>query len=161
MAYDISIDPGTNHCGFCVWFDGKPFQTGTFHSPVGLTYEEKALWLKGRFVKLFQELDAVGTGRPIRQVAVERFPTFHSKEKEMSATTNKHSMMMCAGIQMLLFSLADEWSRVTPVRVSKGKTSKAEAMLMARSLGVITKSKDLADAVQIGVAAGFDKRKGE
>lgn len=157
--YDISIDPGTNHTGFCVWLKGRPVQTGVWNAPKNLEYEEKALWMKAQCKALIVELADKTLAWPVRRVAIEDFPTHHADHQAaMNVATNSKSMMKCAGIQMILFSLAHDMATEIPIRVSKGKTSKADALLIARDLGVITKSKDCADAVAIGIAAGFDKR---
>lgn len=152
---NISIDPGTNHTGYCVWEWGKPIECSVFNAPRRLLFVEKLLWHKAQLSSLFVRI--VGTNNIIDRIAVEQFEVRNNRmEHATSRQLEKVSMMKCGAVQGMCFSLADDWAKAE--LVSKRTITKAQSALLARRYGIFTESKDAIDAFQIGICAGFDKR---
>ena len=155
MEYKVSIDPGTNSTGICVWEDGLPIQCFAIH-PVkeATTFVGKVISLGG---ELGMNLRYYGNLGAITDVAIEDFSHYHSKDDTIGARSAKTSMIKCATVRGALIYECAGWS-ISVKLISKGNISKDQTKQLARSYGITTKNKDALDAFQIGVCAGFDKR---
>ena len=151
MTVDISIDPGSNHTGWCIWEDGKP-RVGTLHVPAKITeFTDKLEWLKSHLEAMF--LDLYETGG-INRVAIEEFVgkhRAHEKGQDMTA------MLKCATARGVIFCLAHSYAQ-SVFFVSKGTITKEATAVRCRGMGIGKCSADARDALEIGVAAGFDRR---
>ena len=155
MGKDFSIDPGTNATGWCEWIDGKAEATGTIRTE-GETFLEKFYDLKRKLTDLFSER---GDG-DIERIAVEKFEVYHGRvKKEAGEGAKAMSMDKAATVRGLILALADDWAREPVIEISKRQITKADTALLCQSMGIKATSKDARDAVQIGVCAGFDRRR--
>lgn len=150
--YQVSIDPGTNATGVCIWQDGQPIKKGllTLRPPSDLSFEDKLLWLKNEMVMLFSGI--INYNDYIDQIAVEQFEKHFNKP-------NMIAMMKCSAVRGMLIGLADDYCE-TVIHANKKQMSKVDTAYMAQAWGV-KGSKDALDAFHIGIVAGFDRKPGQ
>lgn len=153
--FDISIDPGLNETGVCVWQDG--FVIGhpqILRLPTGAygpkTFEQKLYVMLNRLDRFLTDILSHKGGQYIDQFVVEEFETFQKATMQ--------SMMKCAAVQGGIFALGMKYAE-RPRLVSKKQASKSEAAWLAKGMGITATSHAL-DAFHIGVCAGLDKRSG-
>lgn len=159
MGYNISIDPGINATGWCVWLDGKVDELLTIRTK-GDTDIDKLNDLASCLIDLFEACYPI----PIDSVVVEKFQGgFHPKRKcdgqkdeNYGVYSALQGMKKCSAAQGVIIGVARGYVRFVD-SVSKKKTKKEDTALLARAYG-LKGSKDALDAFQIGICAGFDKR---
>jgi Holliday junction resolvasome RuvABC endonuclease subunit len=153
MRTCIAFDPGTNHTGYCVFINGKPARWDVIEPPANIKdYDLKARYIFSAVEYLIQEEQP-------EEVAIEDFAKFHSKELIIGPNMSKRSMMKCAGIQMGIYAVANTWGVPIIRLVSKGTIKKKDSKRLAKCYGVEHEKDDPIDAFQIGVCAGFDRRR--
>lgn len=163
ITYNISIDPGTNNTGICVWSGGKVVQglqclkknPFTVYAKKEEAFLGKLLAIKRALVSLCDSLRSEpGNFGTIKSIAIEEFEGFHTAVDKRAF--NKKAMIMCGQIAGMLLSVSDDWAEET-IHISKRFVRKNESARLADFLGV-TGSEHALDAFYIGVCAGFDKR---
>lgn len=158
-SYDISIDPGTNATGVCVWINGKPISSKvpSLRPPKDLEFEDKVLWLRRRLVAMFSEI--CGVNHQIGRIAVEQFTDQQGASDKSTVFAKKVSMMKCSTVRGMLIGLADDWCKEI-LHPNKRQIQKHQTGWLAEHYGV-TGSKDALDAFHLGIIAGFDKKRNE
>jgi Holliday junction resolvasome RuvABC endonuclease subunit len=149
MKNNISIDPGTNHTGYCIWRNGRVVDIGTINVPAKLSeFVHKIFHTTTALKKIFSNCQMQGG---INKVAVEEF--------EWHSNGHDRSMMKCNAVRGGILVCAALYTN-NVLSVSKKQIKKTETRLLAESMRVIEKnqriSKDALDAFQIGICAGFD-----
>lgn len=158
MGYKISIDPGINATGWCVWLDGKVDELETIRTK-GDDDIHKLTWLARDLTRRFASFALV----PLEAVAIEKFQGgFHPKKKsdgQKDENYGVHSalqvMKKCAAAQGVIIGIAAAHCNFVDL-VSKKRIKKEETAMLAKAHG-LKGSKDALDAFQIGICAGFDK----
>ena len=166
MKYKVSIDPGTNATGVCVWEDGKIVDGGLITirpKDSAETFLEKCLSIVRSFTAV---CECIFQGE-INCLALEEFETHNRSDDEAGVLKAKMSMIKCATIRGALIGSSVSFCKEIRL-VSKRQISKADTKLLAKSYGLVVNekgehkkgacSKDALDAFQIGICAGFDKR---
>lgn|GEM_PF-4583978 len=153
----VSIDPGTNATGYCVWKDGRPSEIGTVRpSGKARTPLEKLLSLRERVWELFNAI-TTPPSPAIHTIAVEAW-----QKGVHRGQFSVDTMRICGQTKGMIIAVATEFSgRI--VEASKGTLGKGETELRARAAGLIKPgrrkpSKDALDAYEIGICAGFDRK---
>ena len=151
MSFGLSIDPGTNATGLCVWVDGWPVRLVTIRTVTKndrLCYETKRQLLHENLVvqidKLIEEFG------PLQRVAIEDFIP-----RTVGAKVNNiQKLYKTVGtIEALLW----ERYKVQPKRICKGRAPKEEARWLAVYYKLMGPGStlDSRDALHVGCLAGF------
>jgi hypothetical protein len=159
MGYKISIDPGINATGWCVWLNGKVDELLTIRTK-GDRDIEKLNYLASTLIDLFEACCPI----PIDAVVVEEFQGgFHPKRKSDGQKDENYGvysalqgMKKCSSAQGVIIGVARGYVSIVD-SISKKLTKKEETALLAKAYG-LKGSKDALDAFQIGICAGFDKK---
>lgn len=141
MDRKVSIDPGLNATGWCVWLDGSPVRIGTIRP--------KSDTFIGKVNEICSFLDSTYGETGVSAIAVEKFQG-HTHRPNMLA------MMKCSAVRGAIIARALRWTS-NVVEANKQTIKKTETALLARSY-FLKGSKDAMDALQIGICAGFDKK---
>lgn len=144
--YQIAIDPGLTATGFAVFSNGKVDKVGTIR-PKGEFRSDKLLSLARQLRTFYGEIRSRFQIQP-DQVVIEQWESH-------SPTNRFQTMVACAEARGVIFALSAEYC--DSIRyLSKGKTPKAEADMVATRMGV-TGSEHARDALHLGLLAGFYK----
>jgi Holliday junction resolvasome RuvABC endonuclease subunit len=137
MNYQVAVDPGLTATGWALFSGGKALESGTIR-PRGTLRLDK-------LISLTDKLRTEYRGAP-EEVTIEQW-------EGHSPVARFQTMLACAEARGIIFAVSHEFTD-TVQYLSKGKSPKSQADLLANSLG-ITGSEHARDAVHLGYLAGY------
>lgn len=141
----FGIDPGSKQTGWACFKDGICVETGTIIPPEKAPFLERCLFVAAELKAIFTRFAAIGV---IAEVAVEEFVDYAPREKAKGIRKAERIAGICLGV-------ANDWAERIR-EVGKGSAPKDEAVMLCRALKIKVDTQDAADAVHLGLLAGFD-----
>lgn len=148
MTICLSIDPGINSTGLCLWIDGRVQDITTIKAPAAT----RKMNIVYRACHILDGLCQFMADNQVSQVSVTAIEDFQGHTNK----PNMLNMMKCCVIQGALIADATRFSgKVIPV--NKRNEPKEVARYAALDFGLTDVDEHAADAFRIGQIAGFDR----